>query len=494
MEIRFGLDAALLEKGKEQDVFWSSQDTVNPHILVTGVTGSGKTYFLRKVVNNLSHAAKQSGSDVKIHVFDVHGDVKCINESTVLFSETSGFGINPLELNPSPVYGGVRKKIESFLEVLQKSTSVLGARQKSVLSDLLEDLYSFYGFIKEDPNTWSLDDVSSESSGVVFLDVPFAERANAKKLGCKWNPSAKAWYVEASNYTGAVKSYPVKEVESLAKRYPTLSDAVSFIKNKMEESFVGVGRESSIALRSFHRATSSYNKLLAETFKGESSANVKLSEDEKAKIEEQAEKVKIAVDEYLSSYGSERTLRDAIQYTSLDMMTSIYQRMKSMLDTGIFKDTPPPFDPNEIVDRHDIRALSHEEQKMHVFFHLNQLFDDALEKGETDQLRHVIVVDEAYKFFDDEPRNPLNVIALEGRKFGLQLVCASQTPGHFSEHFLSSVATKVILGLDEMHWEQARRKLNIPLKTMAAIAPRKQMLAQIKRTGSTKNPWQMIKI
>jgi DNA helicase HerA-like ATPase len=40
------------------------------------------------------------------------------------------------------------------------------------------------------------------------------------------------------------------------------------------------------------------------------------------------------------------------------------------------------------------------------------------------------------------------LMAKEGRKFGLDLICASQSPGHFSDDFVSNAGTKIILGID----------------------------------------------
>lgn len=491
MKTTFGLNSFLLSKGKQEDVVWDSSQTTNPHMLLMGMTGSGKTYGLRKIINNFSHQALESQQhDFRVHVFDVHGDIKGMHESYVAYSESAGYGINPLVLNPDPDFGGVRKRINSFLNTLQKSTAAMGTRQEAIAASLFEDLYQYYGFDKDNPSTWHLDGANNSTDGVLFLDVPFEERGNAKKYGAKWNPAVKSWYVDASSYRGEIEQYPVKSVTNdQIRQYPTLNDAAKFIYSKMEEAFIGVGRESALALKGFHKATSRYNKILAKTHYGDNSGNIKLTEEEREKIEKAAEQVRSSVEHYLNSNGTEKTLKEAILYTSLDTLTSIHQRIHNLLASGVFRDTPPPFDPMAPVHRHGLRALSHEEQKMFVLFSLERIFESALQRGETSEIRDVIVVDEASKFFDNDPRNPLNVIALEGRKFGIALICASQAPTHFSESFLGSVATKVILGLDEMYWEPSRRKLNIDSDRMKWVTPQKEMLVQIKQNGVALNPW-----
>jgi hypothetical protein len=92
----------------------------------------------------------------------------------------------------------------------------------------------------------------------------------------------------------------------------------------------------------------------------------------------------------------------------------------------------------------------------------------------------IAVLDEAHLFFTDEVDNPLNVLAKEARKFGLALVCASQSPTHFSEDFLGNVATKIILGIDEMYWDGSVRKLKIEPKTLQYIMPKRTLAVQIK--------------
>ena len=34
----------------------------------------------------------------------------------------------------------------------------------------------------------------------LIIDVPYAEKDEAKSLGAKWNPNLKKWYVEVGNF------------------------------------------------------------------------------------------------------------------------------------------------------------------------------------------------------------------------------------------------------------------------------------------------------
>jgi hypothetical protein len=417
MEISFGLDGYKLSQGKNIPVTWNASQVSNFNFLVLGFSGSGKTHNLRKIINNFSKNAIDAGnSDFRVHVFDVHGDIKGVHESAVTYSENSDFGINPLVINDDPEHGGVRKRIQSFLNTIQNSTAKLGVRQEAVAESLLEDLYKYYGFYKDDPSSWGLDAIKNTPDDVLFLDVPFEKKDIARRRGARWNPGKKAWYVESSNYKGELEQFAVKDVDSLSgvKRYPTLVDAEKFIYTKMEEAFLGTGREAMNALKAFHKATAKMNKLLAKAHY--SDGQTYMTSDEKEKLEKAKGKVRELVEEYLTKNPTEKTLKDALLYTSIDTLTAIHQRFKNMSSSGVFKDTPPPFDPAAPVHRHDIRPLSHEEQKMFVLFSLERIFETAVQRGESKEIRDVIVVDEASKFFDNDPRNPLNYIAVEGRK------------------------------------------------------------------------------
>lgn len=494
MIVNFGYNSFQLSKNIQEMVTWDSHNVTNLNFLLTGMSGSGKTHQVRRIINNLSTSAlKEGNTDFKAHVFDVHGDIRCMNESLVTYSENSGFGINPLTLSTDPEYGGVRKRIQSFINTISKSTSKLGTRQEAVISSLLEDLYGYYGFHKDKPETWGLDSIHHGDDGVVFIDVPFEMKDVAKKLGARWNPGKKSWYVVADKYNPETfAEFPInRDVDTQTfKTYPSLEEASKFIYGKMEESFLGIGKDGMEAVQHFHKATAKYNKILAQshyTKNGHSYA----TEAELKAIESASLLVKEAVDAYLAEKVTEKTLKDAILYTSLDTLTSIHQRINNMLESGVFRSTPPPLDPSMPVHRHNLRPLSHEEQKMFILFSLERIFEEAVQKGEVKPgtIRHAIVVDEAAKFFDNDPRNPLNYIALEGRKFGISLICSSQSPSHFSEDFLGSVATKLILGLDEMHWEASKRKLKINPERMKYIIPQKEMLVQIKQNGVQRNDW-----
>ena len=71
-------------------------------------------------------------------------------------------------------------------------------------------------------------------------------------------------------------------------------------------------------------------------------------------------------------------------------------------------------------------------------------------------------------------------------KFGIALICASQAPSHFSEDFLGNVGTKILLGLDQMYYDQTVRKMKIDPKILDFIVHRKIAAIQINSRDDSK--------
>ena len=155
MKILFGIDSAFVKKGENVPVVWDSKRAINAHMLVVGKSGTGKTFTLRRIIEQLQ---QQSNNKTRIRIIDVHGDIEIPGCSSIKFSESSEYGFNPLAINPDPDFGGVRKKIQSFMSAINKTSRKLGPKQESVLRNILLDLYAANGFYEKDPKSWHLTD------------------------------------------------------------------------------------------------------------------------------------------------------------------------------------------------------------------------------------------------------------------------------------------------------------------------------------------------
>lgn len=486
MRVNFGTNAASLKSGAPTDVIWDSAHTVNGHILLVGMSGSGKTYNLKRIVRQMMQS---SGKAVRVHVFDTHGDIDIPGASTVRFSEQTQYGLNPLRVNPDPHFGGVRKRVQGFIATMNRVMRALGSKQEAVLRNVLYDLYAFHGFSPDDPETWAIDEsvaaiVTGGIDDRLYLDVPFADKDAASALGAQYDSERKCWYVSLADYEGAITQFPPKR---LTRTHPTINDALRLVRHIYQQSFLGASQKAVSYLEASNKAAMAYRRKVLQNLRGGSDALA--DESLQDSLEKSRLKAVSAFDEYTRNIMTGKELDSLMKYSSTDVLKSVLDRLENLNAIGIFKDTPPPFDPNRPVWRYNINALGKDERKLFVLYQLEQIFAKSIERGETNGIVEVLVLDEAHAYTDDDPDNIINTISKEARKFGVAMLCASQSPHHFPEDFIASVATKVVLGIDEMYWQSSQRKMRVTEKALAWIVPRKKMLVQIKEAGSTRNTW-----
>ena len=431
MKVVWGYDAGELSRGKRTAVEWDSKKILSPHVLLVGASGSGKTHNLREMIRQISSQAR-----VRVHVMDVHGDIDIEGSSTVKFSEATQYGFNPLTINPDPDFGGVRKRIQSFIGALNRTGFRLGPKQEAALRNILYDLYAANGFYDNDPNSWRLDD-------------------------------------------GVRRQYP--------KKMPSMEDALKFARAKLRTMFLGTSSEAVVALEKLNKKQAQFYTKLKKSRSTTASGKEADIEAAKKELEVLAEEATTLYRDHLGRMITGHELEDLIKYDSKDVMKSVVDRLENLHSIGIFRPQRPPFDNNNPIWRYDIKALSQDEKKLFVAFILEAIFNRASQRGVQDDLVELIILDEAHLFLTDDPDNPINMIAKEARKFGLGIVCASQSPTHFSDDFLSNVATKILLGIDQMYWDGSVRKLKVDMKALEWIVPQHKILVQIKNKGQGKN-------
>lgn len=406
-------------------VYWNSDTVINGHMILVGASGTGKTFRLRYIMNEM---LKQN-PNAKFHVIDVHGDIQVPGSSVVRFSETTHYGLNPLKINPDPDFGGVRKRVRNFISTLKRTSNALGSKQEATLVNVLQDLYRANGFLIEDHRTWSLN-----------VDPRRSKRG--------------------------------------AKRQPTIADLKRFTDYKLKQMILGAG---SVAVGKLEQ--------LQRKFRSLDRANTKNMGGDDVALEGLKGECKDLYSEYIDSIETGREIDDLIKYNSRDVMQSVYERIVTLESSGIFKAEAPPFDEDKRIWNYDIRALNGDEQKMFVDVLLEDLFMEAKQRGERPFADTFIIIDEAHKFVSEDEEHIVNLIAKEARKFGIGLVLASQSLTHFPEDIIANTSTKIILGLDEMYHDSAARKLRVEAKRFGFIQPRKTALVQVKETGSLVNKY-----
>lgn len=436
MKIKFGKDAVAQRKGIDQPVIWDSETMINGHMLIVGKSGTGKTHTLRSCISQL-HA---QGIKARVHLIDVHGDIEINGACSVKFSESTGYGMNPLEVSPDPDFGGVRKRIASVIRAINRTSVKLGTRQEACLRALLQDLYNANGFYEND---------------------------------------ASSWICEGQ----MVRGHP--------KRCPTLDDLVKFANFKLKSLYLGTNTQAVGALEAVNKRMSQlYQKHRALKSTHETFEREKMQADV-------VELGKTAVDmfaKHIETLQSGHEFTDMLRYDSRDVLKSVCERLESMQAIGIFKSTNAPFDTKVPVWRYDIRALLADEKKLFVAFLLERIFGRMLMRGPSAHVKDIIVLDEAHLYLDDDPENIINVIAKEARKFGCALWCASQAPTHFSDDFIANVGAKIVLGLDEMFWDASVRKMRIDRRALEWIQPHSTLVMQMNEKGAARNQFRYVQL
>jgi hypothetical protein len=436
VKFKLGQDDFLLTKNQNVDVFCDFEQLVNAHMLILGKTGMGKTTRIRQIVSELKNLP-----NLRVYLFDVHGDLDLPGVSSVIFSESTDYGLNPFVVSPDPHFGGVRRSIQDFLSVVNGSHPI-GARQEAVIRALLTDLFAANGFYVGKPDSWYLGETRS--------------------------------------------GYP--------KKFPTMDDACRYTAGKLKQLVIGGNTKSGKALEELNKVTAK----LFKTSKTYAQTGGKLDPDQLEKQMELRTKALGLYKEYIENLDTGKELADFLQYDSKEVLKSVSDRFDNLKSSGIFKNNPPPFDDHNPVWRYNITALREDEKRLFVEFRLQEIFAKALSQGQIDNsqgvIRHLIVVDEAHMFFRDTSDCILNTIAKEGRKFGLGLVCASQSPEHFSNDFFSNVATKIILGVDQMYWDFLTRRLKIEPKILSYIKAFHVIGVQLSLKGDVSSRFKMVRV
>ncbi|WP_432262829.1 DUF5710 domain-containing protein [Cupriavidus sp. TMH.W2] len=454
---------------------------VNPHILITGGTGAGKTHQLRTIISQIIGSA--GNRPPRIHIFDIHGDIRVDDASEVMFSEQSDFGLNPLRIGADPHFGGPRRAINGVLKTLDKTGYKLGDKQRACLRNILNDVYEEHGIRQDDPSTWVVDESESrllggDSGARLYLNVPREEKDDAKAFGARWDRETICWWVPVDEYVGGITRWPPK---TTGRTHPSLDDALRFARRKYLESFIGADKE---AVTQLERVNAMAANLRRKTLQALKAGNRDFRDEE---AEAELDKLKQrAVDTFKEAVTAIKTgteLDDITKYDSTEVLKGVIDRLENLIGIGVFKPKRPPFDPTKPVWRYNLRPLDLESRKLFVHFLLRDMFLKALERGETQDLVELLLLDEGKAFIDDEEDNILLTLAREVRKFGTGMICASQSPTHFPDDFNAAMGTKVMLRIDESFWKTAARKMLLPEEQIRAIIPRKTCLIQRKEAG-----------
>ena len=447
MQHLIGMDEAARRKsGSLIPVVLDTRQLINGHMLFAGMSGMGKSFQMLA----LMAAARRDG--IEIDAFDPHEELDCIQGSaSVKFSESTRAGYNPLELNTDPHSGGVRRQIESIIDMIGRTSRVLGPRQESALRNLLSDVYYLRGIYADQPDSWCRDCIREDEH---------------------------AEMLRSRNFQG------------LRNYYPILQDVISLGERKLKMLSTGSDSICINALEKVERSASKMQMLQTKYRKSD-------SDEEMVKLRNQLEaekaRAKEAYGNFIDGIEMGKEYAEAIRYTNRDTMISLLERLEGLLASGVMRSNPPEW-VGAAIRIYKVGSLTDDDRKLLFYNRASNILRECMDAGKTDQLRRILLVDEGHLYYSEDGDNPLNRIAKEGRKFGLGLVVGSQSPTHFSEDFLTNCGSIFLLGLHEAYWDLAVRKLSLSKDLLAGVRPREVLLVKLRKAGVENGGFQLVNV
>lgn len=434
----FGLsEYHLRQQKKEVPIIYDPSMLINQHILMCGMSGTGKSYQCKRLLRS---AAKFM---VEIDVFDVHDELADIPGAvSAKYSQATGYGNNPLELDVDPHIGGVNRQADFIVGLIKQVTAMFGAKQEAALRNLIIDTYMQKGIFADNPRSWARESITDAQRQQMI--------------------AARDW-------------------QGLRNYYPTLTDLLEYAEKKVLAMMFGGDNKAMSALEMLCRNNSKLQGLVSRSNKVQ-------GESEKKKLEEQIEAAKArCIETYAAAVNAAptREARDLIKYDSRDVLISVIQRLHILASSGIFRANPPDFQGSR-VRVHQTKSLSDEQQVLFTKLKLREIFEKCKKAGPTPtgtELRHVVFLDEAPKYFTEDKDDIINVIAREARKFGLGLWCVAQQPTAFPESFITNCGAKILLGIDSSYWKGSVSKLRISEDGLKFIRAKEVIAVKMQKEG-----------
>lgn len=411
----------------------------NGHMLIAGMSGTGKSTQITAILGSAVKAG------IEADIIDVHEEFLSMpGAATATFSAATNFGYNPLRLSTDPHSGGVYRGIDDFISLINRQNRELGPRQESALRHLLKDVYTLRGIDPSDAKTWHRQELTES----------------------QWDRM-----IAARDYNG------------LRNYYPTLRDLLSYTERKLKTMSTGSNSKSVNALEKVERLASRINTL--QTKFGKASTDSEVESLQKQLDEAKAKSIEAYCD-FINGIETGREFADHVKYTSKETLLSLKERIEMLYEQGTFRSNPPPFD-GSTLRVHNIKHLRDDVRLMYVHERLNAILLRATAAGFSDHIRHLVLLDEGHLYYSEDKDHPINRIAKEGRKFGLGLIIASQSPSHFSEDFLTNCGTIILTGIHTKYWSEACRKLCIDKSVLEAVRSTQSIALKFQKKGDT-NP------
>ncbi|BAZ33623.1 putative AAA ATPase (plasmid) [Cylindrospermum sp. NIES-4074] len=130
--------------------YWNPTTLSNGHILIIGMSGSGKTQTLKSI----SYELPKLFPNIRRVIIDYHGDQQLPDEVYYPLNMESPYGINPLTIDLDTKGGGPALQAIAVAAILRKALT-MGANQEGLVIEILTKCYKQQGIFQETPSTWN---------------------------------------------------------------------------------------------------------------------------------------------------------------------------------------------------------------------------------------------------------------------------------------------------------------------------------------------------
>lgn len=439
----------LREQNLEKMALYQPHLNINGHLLICGISGTGKSYQSLRLLESAARGG------IRVDIIDPHEELHGVTGAVaVKYSQATGYGFNPLTLDNDIHVGGVERQIDLFTQLIKDVTPGLGVKQEGVLRHLMRDTYGAAGIFQDNPSSWNRMQITERIHRSIMDNRRYNE---------------------------------------LRKYFPTLEDMRSYAMRKVTALTLGADNKTVTAYNDLSKLIRKRGSLMSRLGK---TADAEEIEKLNVQIETASEKAKETFAQFIGSHDTGRELDDIVKYDSVEVLKGLINRIDLLAASGIFRSNPPPFG-EALVRVHQIKALTDEQKILFAKLRLREIFEDVKKLGPTEsgtELRRVVFIDEAHKFFNDRPDDIINVIAKEARKFGLGLWCASQQPTEFPDSFLTNCGAIVLLGIASKYWGACTRMLRIKETELQSIRPKQVIAVKMHRDGDPDPPFELITV
>jgi len=453
-----------------EEITWNpdGERTINPHMLITGGSGVGKTTLLLDILISLAEANKH------IFIFDLKGDMIIKNKdgdkigNYIDFTAwASKYGINPFEFDTGVTMeeleiiietkqiseeqdfklknSGPKVQVERIIEIIKKNyLPNMGTNQKDILMYLFRDTYLSKGFEHNNIYTW-LNDLPSLQDTLDLIN-------RIKQYNS--NPSAFILDEQSEDFMFELRKLilNIKKINNSQK----VLDGEDYQEQDIKKYFT----VSSLEKELDNEVNTVIKKIIAKISIYTEEQLETINDSSVADNAEWFKKHKIDVNKYTS--------KDAIR--TLDKISSY---INAMVEAEVFHSNKPPV--KNGLNVFNISGLDVSVQRFLVDILIGKVFKsckirgtykDIANKSRGEKCDTFIVVDESKLIAGtsrdkNDPFSYLNRIATETRGFGLGLIVAAQSAEHFPSEFVKNFNAQIILNTGIADFDAVRKSFGV---------------------------------